>query len=133
MAFKSSWGEQLRKRMSISRCSLCYNLDFDHLPRSDPPLSLDEHEITITFLQLKASAQNGNCLACMIIHTGIEEIQADWEESEYLLDTTRLLINLRQGHCARVTILDYGYEKVLEFYTIDPKGNNNYFGMHDAC
>ncbi|KAH6672844.1 heterokaryon incompatibility protein-domain-containing protein [Halenospora varia] len=106
-------------------CSVCLNLDFGRLPKPDPPHTLDEYQISTSFQELRDSAQNDDCLACKIICTGIESVQEEYEESEFLLDDTRVIMNLRQGHSVRVTLSNFGYEKVLEFYTISPEDNGS--------
>lgn len=111
-------------------CSVCLKLDFDRLPKPDPPHTLDEYQISTSFLELKASAHDSDCLACKIICTGIESIQEEYTESEFLLDDTQVIMNLRRGHSVRVTLSNLEDERVLEFYTISPEdiGSISAFG-----
>ncbi|KAG4439086.1 hypothetical protein IFR05_005428 [Cadophora sp. M221] len=111
-------------------CKVCMNLDFDLLPRKDPPCILDEYMITTQFSKLKVSAETGECLACGIICAGLEELRDRWDdgeeagtESEYLVDDTVLGINVRRGHGLRITLGNVGSEQIVEFYTLS-EGEN---------
>jgi hypothetical protein len=103
-------------------CPVCFNLDLDQLTKQNPPCILDEYRITTPFSKMKASAESGDCLACEIICAGLEHMQEQWEESEFLVDGTVLLINLRRGHSLRVILANVGYESTLEFYTLSHEG-----------
>ena len=110
-------------------CPICLNLDFDHAPKKDPPCSLDEYLITTNFLDLRNSAASGDCLACQIICTGLDNMRESWDEaeesgmeSEYLVDETQLGINLRRGHSLRITLGNVGSEQTVEFYTLSDEG-----------
>lgn len=114
-------------------CPVCFNLDFDQLPEQNPPCVLDEYQISTPVSEMKASAQSGDCLACEIIYAGLESMQEQWEEPEFLLDDTMLIMNLRRGHSLRVTLANVGYERVLEFYTLSDEGIDIVLSIHGAC
>jgi hypothetical protein len=114
-------------------CPVCVNLDFDRLTEHNPPCVLDEYRITTPFSKMKASAESGDCLACEIICTGLEHMQEQWEEPEFLLDGTVLIMDLHRGHSLRVTLANVGYESVLEFYTLSREGIHIDLSINGAC
>lgn len=77
-------------------CPICLNLDYSQLPKADPPHTLDEYQISTSYLELEASAKGDDCLACKIIYTGIESVLESYEESLASPASTRLFINLRR-------------------------------------
>jgi hypothetical protein len=115
------------------QCPVCFNLDFDRLTEQTPPCVLDEYQIITPFSKMRASAESGNCLACGIICAGLENMQEQLEESEFLVDDTVLIMNLRRGHSFRVTVSNVGYERVLEFYTLSHKGVYIVLSRDGAC
>jgi hypothetical protein len=114
-------------------CPVCFNLDFDRFTEHNPRCVLDEYRITTPFSKMKASAESGDCLACEIICAGLEHMQEQWEEPEFLLDGTLLIMDLRRGHSLRVTLANVGYESVLEFYTLSHEGMHIDLSIDGAC
>lgn len=104
-------------------CPVCLNLDFDRLPKIEPPCALDEYHIAVTFFAVKDSAERGECKPCMIICCGLESMQEQWEEDFLLnLNDTRVLLYVRRGHSLRVTLANVEREMTFEFYTLSDEG-----------
>ncbi|KAF4633919.1 hypothetical protein G7Y89_g4193 [Cudoniella acicularis] len=115
-------------------CPVCFNLDFGRLPEIDPPCTLDEYRISTPFSEIKASAESSDCLACGIICSGLENMREQWEGSEFLRDSTLLIMHLRHGYNLRITLANVGYEGVLDFYTLSHEDNGSIpaFGISRA-
>lgn len=114
-------------------CPICFNLDFDRLTEHNPLCILVEYQITTQFSKMKASAESGDCLACEIICAGLEHMQDQWEEPEFLLNGTVLIMDLCRGHSFWVTLASVGYESILEFYTLSHEGIHINLSIDGAC
>jgi hypothetical protein len=115
---------------SVFVCPVCFNLDPDRCPEEKyPPCLLDEHQLNVPFLELKRSAERGDCLACKILCVGLENMGELWNEGaesgnedQILLVETYLQIQFRRDHSLRVTLANVSYETTIEFYTLSEDG-----------